>query len=135
MNRSLEQANWLYVQAVQHLGGMSEANRLKYLERSVQIYRKNFETVPPGEKSALLKNMGMAHFRSAQILRPTHKTFHLLLYHLSEALWAFGLAWVARADVDRVSSWGARITELVSDCYQRALNSSKKCIICTTKAF
>lgn len=127
MNHALTRANSLYKKS-QQTNGISRSLRRPYLEEALCIYRSEIRKAVTEHRPSLLRNIGTASLRLAEVI-DAKIDLKLVIYHLSEAVKNFTLAWIERPDQQQ-TQWGYKIEELVGDCYELALRSSM-----TTKYF
>lgn len=123
MNPDLKMANDLYNKS-QEAHGVSRPLKRSYLEKSLSLYRSQMRQTALKNIPSLQKNFGLASYRLADVLDADDE-LPLIIYHLSEAIQAFSMAWTMRPEQQR-TEWGGRLEELISDCFENA-HRSRKC--------
>lgn len=126
MNFALCQANELYRVGVAGSQGMSRSSQRSCLERAISIYSSELDsTHRPTDVVSLQKNLGMAHFRLGQVIKPSNKEINLIVYHLNEALRYWVQAWLGQGPQLKNGEWGQRLQGSVASLFETAFKSCK----------
>lgn len=121
MNYRLVQANDLYYKGISGDDGMGLTMRRSFMERAIGIYKSEFKKADRAGRRSLWKNLGMAHFRLAQMMELTE--FDIIMQNLCDAVSAFTRAWLAQDVQMREGEWGSKVQETIADCFRTAFRS------------